>query len=103
MENLAQNSDKPQVGCPCLGLPDHQGHHTCLNTSGGLWCAFERPDYSPCTDPCLRMRTGKETKRYRVMCVTWYEEEAETVAAAKAIVESNCPGEYAYMRAEVIP
>lgn len=41
-------------------------------------------------------------KKYRVMCVTWYEEEATSGEAAKAIVEDNCPGEYQYMRAEKI-
>ena len=44
----------------------------------------------------------KPAHKYRVMCVTWYEEEADTGEEAKRIIEMNCPDQFSYMRAEKI-
>lgn len=47
-------------------------------------------------------RCTRPKRKYRVMCVIWYEEDANTGDEAKQIVESNQPGEFQYMRAERI-
>jgi hypothetical protein len=47
--------------------------------------------------------TCPEPKRkYRVMCVTWYEEVANNGEEAKAIIQENLPEIFQYMRAERI-
>lgn len=86
----------------------------CPSCGGELVPDSDYPDDLLC-GKCLKVFDSKTLKflesfdnpdnplpahKYRVMCVTWYEEDANTGDEAKRIIEMNLPGEFQYMRAE---